>query len=194
MKNIIIILNIILFNSCNSQDNLDYKINIDESLILKEKITEIEFSLNKVEKAPKYENLSPQFSTNKKNIYLLYSNINYSYKDSIIEGRYNPNLQNVTFVDKINGIEHDEMIRLKKNIIFLCDKNICFQEYVLCDPDNQIGFYIYRYVYQEWMLNYPEKIGYIALLNDEIIKSDCFKGNFIILDKLNGLFLITKKK
>ncbi|MDO5665385.1 MAG: hypothetical protein Q4G63_09035 [Bacteroidia bacterium] len=205
MKIIVFICFYVLFLvGCNTADKM-YMLQIQDVKSTERNILALEKLMNKIPIAPHYENTYPEYVIDDKGyINILYSNIKYNSVDSIVEGRYNPNLQRIDNLYSIEGLTTNEFSELKKIIFSLKKDKINSNEYLynefsIKDHSNQIKeeykcpFFAYPYDVQEWMVENPEKKSYIIVLNDEQLKSKCFKENFEVKDRKDKLYLIVMK-
>lgn len=205
MKIIVLICFLLLsLVGCNTASNM-YKIQIQDINSVEENILTLEKLIKKIPSAPHYENTYPEYVIDEKgHINIVYSGINYNNVDSIIEGRYNPNLRRIDNLPGVKGLNFSEFSELKEIILSLKGEKINSNEYLynefsIKDHSNQVikeykcPFFVYPYDIQEWMVENPEKKSYIILLNNEQLKSKCFKENFEVKDRKGSLFLVVMK-
>lgn len=195
---------LLFFIGCNGKGNL-YKLNIKDAKLVEKEILILEKLIVKIPSAPHYENSYPEYTIDVKGrMIITYSNLQYESKDSIVEDRYNPNVQIIDTLENIEGLTTDELYELKKSINYLKNEDIIkneylFNEFIIRDHSNQIikkydcPFFVYPYNVKDWMMENPEKTGYIVVLNKKQLESECFTENFIIKDKKDNIYLIIKK-
>lgn len=81
------------------------------------------------------------------------------------------------------------MIQLKESIYYISNNNLKSQEYTLYNPYKK-GIYLYVYKFEDWIFDEPNKIIYLSVLDDEIIKDKWFNSKFKILKKVNNIYLL----
>jgi len=203
MDKIIVYAFVFLCIGCTSTKN-EYVIKVKDVKRVQENILKEEKILKKISTLNHYENTYPQYDSDSKYIYITYSNINYNANDSILEGRYNPNSQRIDTLKHIDNLSNDDIIELKRSIYYLQTEGITGNEYlsnefIVRKENNEIissdkcPFFVYPYNVKDWMIENPEKMGYVVVLNKSQVKSKCFVDNYTIQDKKDNLYIITKK-
>lgn len=156
------------------------EITIDTSILNSEKIImDTENILKKIPSSEKYKELKVKYTTNKEKIYLSY-------------GNFNNNYYRIDTLRSIKYLTKNEFKQLKDNIYKLSKIGLVDQDYVIYNPDIWEGIYIYTYKYEDWMLDNPEKITYVSLVNDIAEKDKWFSNTFKIIIRKNRLILVTK--
>ena len=179
---------IILLTNCNSKENEFTNLSFDENLV--ENIKTTELLLKKIK--PSRKDTYPEYMTEKDSIFLFNTFINFNNKDSIKEGRINPNKQNIYHINNINGLTDDEVIQLKKSIYYLSSNELHYQQYVLYSP-NKEGIYLYTYIFEDWMMEEPDRVVYLSVIDDDIPNDKWFNSSFKILKKVNNIYLLNMK-
>jgi len=167
----------VFFISCNNKKKINF-----ESAEL-EKIKNIIADTEKIEKEiltkETHQNLKVQFGTNGEKISLLYSKL--SKNDEMFT--------NIESINNIPGIDEDKTKLLKKNIFYLHEKGLSFQDFFYCDGGLK-DFYVYQNGHNENLD--PENILYFSVLSKEIVSDVCFKSLFEIIEEKEGLYLLKR--
>ena len=189
MKKAMLIMLLISLLSCHN----NYKINIKDTEDFKSTIIDTEMLIKKIEVLPKYkdiEHILPRFYFKNGGITMEYTSLNFNPIDSIRDGRYNPNEQeHIDTCHVIPGLTSNEWTILKKNLRKLENfgiekNNIAFYN------DGKFQFFYYLYYYCTFD---SRGSGHLALLSDEIVKTEDFKSRFDLIKKKDGIYMITRK-
>ncbi|NDV58065.1 hypothetical protein [Bacteroides sp. 519] len=173
--------------SCKNHYCIDIE-NIDE---LRGAMLKTEEYVNRIE--PLYVDDCVTFgelSNDPKNITLSLSTLNYNSKDSIEQGRRNPNVQrHVEILDSIPGLTKNEWKLMKDNIEILRKYGIHSIKNVFY---NDGRFQFYYFSYKIYFYNGIGPSAYLAILPEEKTKTKAFKSRFIVMDKKEDLYLLIK--
>lgn len=177
---------VILLSSCKNE----YLIDIEDVTELKEAILESEKYMKKIEVLPTYY---PRHKVvfgglDLGRIDLIYSTLNYDPNDSILEGRYNPNMQeHVDILQNIPGLTSEEWQQLKCKLNVLSKYGIVssWQAYY---NDGKFQFYYYLYKFDKYLKIGPR--AFLAVLSKEQVQSQGFNQCFIIMDQKDDLYLL----
>ncbi|MFU1856097.1 hypothetical protein ACK8HY_03665 [Sphingobacterium sp. NGMCC 1.201703] len=94
-------------------------------------------------------------------------------------------------MEKLPGLSATETLEFKKIVIYIRKRyNINSQSYIIYDPCDFSGIYLYEYIYGDLYLEDPERVGYIAILDEKKVNNKWFSNHFIIEDKKEGGFLV----
>lgn len=186
LKQLTLLIFILFITSCNNKEDEFSNLSFDKELV-----KNINFSEQLLRKIETYSQ-PPSFYVEKDSIYLFNTTINFNKRDYLVEGRVNPNKQNIYYTKSIKGLTAKEVIQLKESIYYISNNNLNSQEYTLYNPYKK-GIYLYVYKFEDWMFDEPNKIIYLSVLDDEIIKDKWFKSKFKILKKINNIYLLNMK-
>lgn len=167
-----------------------YILNIENTEELKTTILETEQLIKKIEILSSYKDTDyhyPLFWFKDNGITMMHTVVNYNPNDSIREGRRNPNTQDHIDTCRIMpGLSPDEWTLLKKDLRKLEDFDIKGNNVAFYN-DFKFQFFYYDYLYPEGY-EYRD-IGYLALLSEDIVNTEDFKQQFIVMDKKDGIYL-----
>lgn len=179
---------VFIFYGCN-----DYKIKFTSEEIkdLRECLVKIQNLEKKIDRMTRYQEMSPSFISSDEGISLSYTAIGeegINFNDRI---RHHSNPREVNKLEKISGLSATETLEFKKIVMYIRKRyNINSQSYIIYDPRDFSGIYLYEYIYGDLYLEDPERVGYIAILDEKKVNNKWFSNHFIIEDKKEGGFLV----
>lgn len=213
MKKIIVLFSILIIISFNSCWRFVYKIKIDDTENLKQTMSITEELIKKVEVLPAYEDEHyVEYSIRNDSISFFYSTLHYDPNDPTdsIRARRNGQVysnaqKNIDTCKTVPGLTSEEWTLLKKNIYKLHDYGITANDRVSCGmvrlgiggknlctcKYGDFWFFCYEYIVPK--RDYYRNTGYLAVIPDSIVNTECFDTYFRIMDKKDGLYLIRRK-
>lgn len=191
MKKHIYIAFLLLLFSVTGCWRLIYQIRIENVEECKTAILKTEELIKKITTLPLYNQdyHYPRFWFDEDGIRMLYTLINYNPKDSIINGKWNPNEQmNIDTCQTMPGLTTEEWGTLKDNLLVLRENGIKGSQVAFYN-DAKFQFFYYDYIYPDVRFEFRD-IGFLALLSDEMVSTRDFKYRFKVMDKKEGMYLI----
>ncbi|PUV23832.1 MULTISPECIES: hypothetical protein [Sphingobacterium] len=174
----------------------DYKIKYtsEEMRNLQECLIKIEELEKKIDRLTQNQEMYPSFISGDNSISFDYTAIGEDEINFNNRSKNHSNPREITKLVKIPGLSVTETSELKKLITYIQNRyNIHSQSYVIYDPRDFSGVYLYEYIYGDLYTDNPEQVGYITVLNEKKINTKWFSDHFVIEDKKEGLFLVRNK-